>query len=164
MPTTRQPEPQAPPPVPHSPMPAGTTGILRPSRDPRSACNPDPCLANAAPASRRQRSGATRAAPSTKGIPDVALRRTHCGRIRSSAATRIEPNPDDLSAELSGRYFVRARGSRDSGLRAVDAVSVLVGREESSRFADPHRIDQPVRVLRALGPWGRAHGVMNRSY
>ena len=54
--------------------------------------------------------------------PALALRRTQCGRIRSFAATRSSRMRTISLPKLSGRHVVPAPGSRDSGLRRVDAV------------------------------------------
>ena len=66
-----------------------------------------------------------------------------CGRIRSFAATRVEPNPDDLCRSSRGVMLSRCADCRDSGLRGVDAVTVSLG-----RLADPDRIDSTgVRIM-----------------
>jgi hypothetical protein len=94
----------------------------------------------------------------------VALRRTHVGksgRLPQPGSSRIRA----ISLpKLSGFHVVPARGSRDSGLRGVDAVSVSLGREESSRSQTTTGAIQPAGGLGAFGTVGTSPWFMNRSF
>ena len=123
----------------HHQSPSGKTG-----REPRqrNAHHGKVAKGVAGPAALRARkewSGTGAAAPA-------------CGRIGSSAATQIEPNPDDLSTEALRAPCCPARGSRDSGLRGHDAVTVSLRREEPSRSQTHAGSIQPVR---GYGLWDR---------